>query len=76
MADEKLFSFDRCEGEMAVLVDDDGSSVSVSLTALPDDSCEGMMFRQTAGGYVPDREETQLRRRRALELQHRLRRKR
>jgi len=70
-----LYSYDRREGDLAVLVDEDGNSRPVPLAALPADAREGDMFREEGEGFVPDRDAADARRRRVLELQQRLRRR-
>jgi hypothetical protein len=72
---EDVYSFDRLEGEMAVLVDDEGVSLSLPLTALPPHAQPGDMFRREGEGFLPLPDETKARRLRALELQERLRRR-
>ena len=75
MSEPVLFSFDRREGDMAVLVDEEGISYPVPLTALPENSREGMMFRRMGDTFVADEDAAAARRRRVLELQNRLRRR-
>ncbi len=75
MADDKRYSFDRREGDLAVLVDDDGDSVCVPFAELPQDSREGIILRLSEGRYAVDQAETDHRRDRVLALQNRLRRK-
>ena len=70
------YSFDRREGDLAVLVDSDGVSHLVPLTALPPEAREGQLLRKTATGYMVDADATDARRQRVLELQRRLRKKR
>lgn len=71
-----IYSFDRREGDLAVLVDSDGVSHPVPLTALPQEAREGQLLRKTATGYMVDADATDARRSRVLELQRRLRKKR
>lgn len=68
-----LFSIDRIEGTVAVLVDEEGNSHPVPLSDLPTDVRAGMMLRKECKGYVLATEEQELRRRQVLELQRRLR---
>ena len=42
------YSLDRIEEEWAVLVDDDGNSVDVLLTDLPEGACPGKVYRNEA----------------------------
>jgi len=72
---EGVYSFDRLEAEWAVLVDDEGVSLSVPLTALPPHAQPGDMLRREGEDFLPLPDETQVRRQRALELQERLRRR-
>lgn len=69
------FSLDRIEEEWAVLVDDDGNSVDVLLTDLPEGACPGKVYRNEAHTYVEDPAEEKARRERIQALQNRLRRK-
>ena len=75
MAEDKRYSYDRREGELAVLVDDEGNQVNVPLADLPQDSREGSVLRLTEGRYAVDEVETDRRRARILALQDRLCRK-
>ncbi|MBQ4332548.1 MAG: DUF3006 domain-containing protein [Clostridia bacterium] len=75
MNEQALLSFDRREGDLAVLVDEEGISYPVPLTALPENSREGMMFRRMGDTFVADEDAAEVRRRRVLELQNRLRRR-
>ena len=68
-----LWSYDRREGTVVVLVDEDGNSRTVSVDALPADAREGMMLRQTGETFVFDEAATEARRKRVLALQQRLR---
>jgi len=76
MGEHGLWSYDRREGDLAVLVDENGNSRPVPLTALPEDAKEGMMLRQTGACYVADEAAAAARRERVLALQNRLRRRR
>ena len=73
MTDNRLWSYDRTEGDLAVLVDDEGNRLCVPLSALPEQSREGMLFRPVGDTFVADAEAEAERRRRILELQNRLR---
>ena len=75
MTDGALLSFDRREGDLAVLVDEEGIGYPVPITALPENSREGMMFRRMGDTFVADEDAATARRRRVLELQNRLRRR-
>ena len=54
MKNESLFSLDRIEGELAVLVGDDGSTLAVPLSALSAGACEGKMYRLVGDTYTED----------------------
>ena len=70
-----LYSVDRFEGDLAVLVDEDGNSRDVPRHRLPAGAKEGAMVRLEAGGsFTPDEEAAARRRARVLALQNRLRR--
>lgn len=75
MAEDKRYSYDRREGDLAVLVDDEGNQVNVPIADLPQDSREGSVLHLVEGRYAVDEVETDQRRTRALALQDRLRRK-
>lgn len=68
-----LFSIDRIEGALAVLVDEGGNSYEVPLSDLPAGACAGMMVRKECKGYSLAINEQEERRRQVLELQRRLR---
>ena len=70
-----FFSLDRIEGEWAVLVDDDGRSVDVLLSVLPEGAGPGKVYRQVGADYVEDATEEQVRREKIQALQRRLRRR-
>ena len=72
---EAVYSFDRVEGDLAVLVDDGGASLSLPLAALPSGAHPGAVMRRVGETFVLLPEETEARRQRALELQRRLRRR-
>lgn len=76
MADDKRYSFDRCEGDLAVLVDDEGNQINVPLCDLPQGSREGSVLRLFEDRYAIDKADTDRRRSHVLTLQNRLRRKR
>ncbi|MBQ9860228.1 MAG: DUF3006 domain-containing protein [Clostridia bacterium] len=66
------WSYDRREGDIAVLVDEQGNSCEIAVNALPSEAVEGMLLRQTDSGFVADGEATEARRRQVLSLQERL----
>ncbi len=70
---DDVWSYDRREGDLAVLVDEEGNSHPVPLTALPKEAKEGTMLRQMGDTYVVDEDATTERRQRVLDLQRRLR---
>ncbi len=73
MGEQNLFSFDRTEGDYAILIDDDRVCVTVPLTDLPAGACEGKMYRWIGETYVEDPVTEQARRQRIQALQNRLR---
>lgn len=73
MGEEMLFSLDRIEGDLAVLIDDDCQSSTVLLTNLPANASEGKMYRKVGETYVEDPAAEQARRERIQALQDRLR---
>ena len=75
MSSALLYSLDRIEGDMAVLVEDGGATVVVSLSALPPEPTEGKMYRCIDGQYVEDTDAEQARRDAVRALQDKLRRR-
>ena len=69
------YSVDRFEGDVAVLVDDDGHSCPVPVAILPADIRCGDVLNFHEGVYTRDAVETDVRRSYALSLQEKLRRK-
>lgn len=67
-----IWSYDRREGDHAVLIDEDGNSRTVAVDTLPSDAAEGMLLRQTDSGFVTDEAATDARRQQVLSLQQRL----
>lgn len=67
-----LWSYDRREGELAVLIDEAGNSRVVPAETLPADAREGMLLRQEGETFLPDGAATDDRRRHVLSLQQRL----
>ncbi len=53
-----LFSIDRFEGELAVLIDDEGRTVTISRVALPSGAAEGDVLSRGSGGFCLEKEET------------------
>lgn len=68
-----LYSVDRFEGDIAVLIDEDGNRLDVVRTDLPMGIAAGDMVRLQAGTFQRDDEATAARRARIIELQNRLR---
>ncbi len=68
-----LYSIDRFEGDIAVLIDEDGNRLDVARTELSDDMAAGDMVRLQAGAFQRDDDATAARRARLIELQNRLR---
>lgn len=71
---EMVYSLDRIEGEIAVLVADDGELSYVPVTCLPAAAGEGKMYRKEGETYVEDLAAAEARRERVRQLQNRLRR--
>ena len=69
------YSVDRIEGDVVVLMDDDGHSVHITLSELPDSAGTGSILRLQEDRYVLDAAETDARRSYVLSLQEKLRRK-
>ena len=67
-----LYSVDRFEGDVAVLVDEDGNSLNVPRATLPAGVKSGDMLRRQADGFALDTDAAAARRARVLELQNRL----
>lgn len=67
-----IFSIDRFEGDVAVLCNEEEACITVPCASLPVDATAGDMLRQTAEGYVIDRELTEARREHIRALQQRL----
>lgn len=68
-----FFSLDRIEDDVAVLIDDTGDGITISLSVLPDGACEGMVYRKVGDVYVRDLAEEEIRRERVRALHNRLR---
>lgn len=76
MAENLLFSLDRIDGNVAVLIDDDtGGESIVPLSALPPSAEAGKMYRKVEECYVEDADAEQARRACVQALQNRLRRR-
>lgn len=70
-----LWSVDRIEGDVAVLINESGDSSVIALAALPEEVREGMMLRLVDGVYTADRVVAEERKNAVLSLQEKLRRK-
>ncbi len=70
-----VYSVDRIEGELAVLIDENELTCQVSIAQLPAQTKEGDMLRLIDGQYILDDAFTQARREQILQLQNRLRHK-
>ncbi len=70
-----VYSVDRIEGELAVLVDENEAVCHVALTELPLHTKEGDMLRLVDGHYVADDASAKARREQVLRLQDKLRRR-
>ena len=75
MAEEQLFSLDRIEGDVAVLLSDNGERCAVPLSQLPATPESGKMYRAVGSGFVEDPDAEEARRAEIQSLQNRLRRK-
>ncbi len=75
MFEIRTYSVDRIEGEVAVLVDDDGRSVPIPVSQLPASVCSGDVLHCRDGVYELDRFETGARRSLVLSLQDKIRKK-
>ena len=71
-----LWSVDRIEGDVAVLIDENGNDTVAALADLPARLKEGMMLRLADGVYSVDEKAAQERKKVVLSLQEKLRRKR
>ncbi len=71
-----LYSLDRIEGTVAVLVDDDGNDRLVPASALPPSCRPGIMVRETDGVFQVDEQATAKRRQEVVELQRSIRKRR
>ncbi len=70
-----LYSVDRFEGDVAVLVDDAGNSRDILRGMLPDNVRTGDVLQELDGVFVWNRTATETRRARILQLQNALRRR-
>lgn len=68
-----LFSIDRFEGDVAVLIDENEGVVHARRDVLPPDVQCGDMLRLVDGNYVSDTDATAIRREAILRLQAKLR---
>ncbi len=68
-----LYSVDRFEGDVAVLIDEDKNTINVIRTQLPAEVKAGDMVRLSDDGYISMPDVTEERRQRILRLQQRLR---
>ena len=74
MTEYPLFSLDRIEGDVAVLIGEDNASCTVPVSVLP--SAEtGKMYRKVGDTFVEDSDAEEARRARIQALQNRLRRR-
>ena len=72
MAENPLFSLDRIEGDVAVLIGDDDTSCTVPVSELTAAE-SGKMYRKVGDAFVEDSDAEQARRARIQALQNRLR---
>ena len=75
MPTKYLYSLDRIEGDVAVLVEDGGTSLEVLVGDLPPVPAEGKMYRQIDGRVVEDVDAEEARRAAVRALQNKLRRR-
>ena len=75
MLKDGLYSVDRIEEDVAVLVNESGCSYSVLLAELPPNITAGKMVRREQDAYYLDEEATEQRRSYVLSLQEKLLRK-
>lgn len=68
MCEGCLYSVDRIEGKVAVLVADDGTALTVSVADLPGVNA-GNMYRKTGGMYCRDTDAEMTRKQRVRSLQ-------
>lgn len=66
------YSVDRFEQEYAVLIDDDGHSVTVLISSLPNGAKPGSVLKKDNDNFVFDETETLARKKRLLNLQNNL----
>lgn len=76
MPTDYLYSLDRIEGDVAVLIEDSGTSLEVLVGDLPPVPAEGKMYRQIDGRFVEDVDAEEARRAAVRALQNKLRRRR
>ena len=74
MTEYPLFSLDRIEGDVAVLIGEDNTSCTVSVSVLPSAEA-GKMYRKVGDVFVEDSDAEEARRARIQALQNRLRRR-
>lgn len=76
MPTDYLYSLDRIEDDVAVLIEDSGTSLEVPVGDLPPVPAEGKMYRQIDGRFVEDVDAEEARRAAVRALQNKLRRRR
>ena len=75
MPTDCLYSLDRIEGDVAVLIEDGGTTIEVPVSDLPPVPEEGKMYRQIDGRFVEDTDAEEVRRAAVRALQDKLRRR-
>ena len=75
MEQKILYSIDRFENDMAVLVDEEGDSLCVAVSQLPASVRSGDVLVRQKDTYRYDPDETEMRRTHIRSLQEKLRRK-
>ena len=68
-----LYSIDRFEGDVAVLIDEEGNRLDIPRTALPSQARSGDMLRHETEGFQLDTDAVAARRAEIAVLQKRLR---
>lgn len=74
MTEYPLFSLDRIEGDVAVLIGEDNASCTVPVSVLSSAEA-GKMYRKVGDTFVEDSDAEEARRARIQALQNRLRRR-
>ena len=73
MLEKQLFSLDRIEGDVAVLLSDTGECCTVPLSQMPATPESGKIYRVVGNGFIEDPVAEEARRANIRSLQNRLR---